>query len=399
MHSIHGQAFIFIENYLGGGAVSHMSEYITALANEPIELKVISNREVLNIIGEQLQIHPRNLLKIDFVSSPRIDYLVSCIIRNRLTLRVTSWLFRSIDPIFYCVNLLLFIAILFYQKPHWVASFNGGYPASQASIAFVHAASLLRITHFMSVVSMPTLKKNLLLAPWEYILDYIVNHSISNIIANAAIINESLSTDRGITLPNKITIYNGISDVYMDYPKDHTINLGVISRQDHLKGGIDLIKAFNLIATDYANLHLYIGGTGTAQHDLEAEREKSSAKDRIHLLGEVSNLKKQLLAKIDIYVFPSHWEGFPISILEAMSAGCAIVSTNVGGIQEVIKHKHNGILVPPRSPHKLSVGIRLYLDNTELFHKCATNARIDFLRSYQKERMHKCISKILSSLD
>jgi len=66
----------------------------------------------------------------------------------------------------------------------------------------------------------------------------------------------------------------------------------------------------------------------------------------IKFMGYVDeDLKIEILTSSDIYILPSHAEGLPISILEAMSAGLAIVSTNVGAIPEVIENGVNGYLI------------------------------------------------------
>jgi glycosyltransferase involved in cell wall biosynthesis len=68
----------------------------------------------------------------------------------------------------------------------------------------------------------------------------------------------------------------------------------------------------------------------------------------VQFAGWVSGTKKaELLNKCDIYVLPSYNEGLPISILEAMSYGKPVISTNVGGIPEIVKPGFNGWLFQP----------------------------------------------------
>jgi glycosyltransferase involved in cell wall biosynthesis len=82
------------------------------------------------------------------------------------------------------------------------------------------------------------------------------------------------------------------------------------------------------------------------QAELEAAIAESGLGDCVHFNGFVSgDAKAGLLSRTDVFVLPSYNEGLPISILEAMSYGCAIVSTPVGGIPEVVKD--NGVLVKP----------------------------------------------------
>ena len=109
------------------------------------------------------------------------------------------------------------------------------------------------------------------------------------------------------------------------------------------KGVFDLLEAIRGEAGE--GLRLDIGG-----NRMETElKERIAALGLCHAVtfhGFVSGeAKAELLARADVFVLPSYNEGLPISILEAMSYGCAIISTSVGGIPEVVKG--NGLLVAP----------------------------------------------------
>ena len=100
-----------------------------------------------------------------------------------------------------------------------------------------------------------------------------------------------------------------------------------------------------LKGTDPGKAWLEIGGNKNEEALKEAIRAQH-LEDCVHFNGFVSgDLKKELLSRSDVFVLPSYNEGLPISILEAMSYGCAIISTPVGGIPEVVKD--NGVLVQP----------------------------------------------------
>jgi glycosyltransferase involved in cell wall biosynthesis len=72
--------------------------------------------------------------------------------------------------------------------------------------------------------------------------------------------------------------------------------------------------------------------------------------------GWVNGVKKdELITKTDIFILPSHYEGLPMAILEAMSAGKPIISTSVGGIPSVVKPNHNGWLIEPGKLNQLDL--------------------------------------------
>jgi glycosyltransferase involved in cell wall biosynthesis len=61
---------------------------------------------------------------------------------------------------------------------------------------------------------------------------------------------------------------------------------------------------------------------------------------------------------MDVFAFPSLWEGFPIALLSAMAAGLPVIVTPVGGVPEVVKDGINGLIVPVGDPAALAEAIR-----------------------------------------
>jgi glycosyltransferase involved in cell wall biosynthesis len=74
--------------------------------------------------------------------------------------------------------------------------------------------------------------------------------------------------------------------------------------------------------------------------------------ERVRLLGSLDDVAT-FLAGVDVLIMPSHNEGLPYALLEAMAAGCAIVASDVGGIPEVVQNGVHGRLVPPRDVERL----------------------------------------------
>ena len=401
------KALFFIENYDAGGSVSHMYQYAQSFLDCGFEVCLCTNRLTQKTLNESQASATINIClnynNIFFLSTAYLDRLLFRKPNSRSIFRkIVVRLLMLSSPLLYAFNSILFLLIIIKENPWIVAVFNGGYPASQPSVTFANVASLLGKKHFMSVVSMPSFKQESFICnPWNHIIDLLVNHSEVKIVTNANSISESLVKQRKLIRNKLNTIYAGIDDIHWQHDRQFplkTIKIGVISRQDPLKGGIDLIQAFEFSAKLHPNIELIVGGDGSNYFNLVRTREASYFKDKIHLLGNVSEEKKQVLEAIDIYVFPSHWEGLPASILEAMSASCAIISTNVGGIPEVIRDYENGILVPPRSPEKLSAAINTFIENKELRIKCSRNARQDYLDRFTSQSMMTRMTHFIKSL-
>jgi glycosyltransferase involved in cell wall biosynthesis len=119
---------------------------------------------------------------------------------------------------------------------------------------------------------------------------------------------------------------------------------------------------------------LLIAGTGDLQMALAEEARQLGVADRVRFLGLRLDVP-ELLQIFDVYALPSVSEGMPMSLIEAMAAGCAIVATNVGGIGTMIQSEESGLLVPPRSPDALGAAIRRLLTDRVLCDRLGRSAR------------------------
>lgn len=121
------------------------------------------------------------------------------------------------------------------------------------------------------------------------------------------------------------------------------------------KGYEDLITAFAQVQQSFKNATLLIVGDGPMRVVMEAKIREHGMEDHIRLLGQRSDVPR-LLAAADVFVSSSHWEGLPVSILEAMSAGLPIVATSVGDIPHVLRDGL-GIVVPTKQPDELAMAL------------------------------------------
>jgi len=117
----------------------------------------------------------------------------------------------------------------------------------------------------------------------------------------------------------------------------------------------DLLQAFAKLRDLQPAPDLRIAGRGRLEASLAREIEQLGLGGRARLLGLRSDVPR-LLAASDLYVSSSHWEGLPISILEAMAAGLPVVATHVGDAPRAIG-VDSGVLVAPRDPAALARAI------------------------------------------
>jgi glycosyltransferase involved in cell wall biosynthesis len=117
--------------------------------------------------------------------------------------------------------------------------------------------------------------------------------------------------------------------------------LGKLTRT---KGIYDLLDAVPFIVKKHPEVKFIIAGDGDIEKVRFLVKEKKIDKN-VEVTGWIDGaVKEKHLQKSSILVVPSHFEAFGISIIEAMSFGCAIVASNVGGIPEIVKEGKNGYL-------------------------------------------------------
>jgi glycosyltransferase involved in cell wall biosynthesis len=93
------------------------------------------------------------------------------------------------------------------------------------------------------------------------------------------------------------------------------------------------------------------------------------------------------LARSDIFVLPSHWEGLPLSLLEAMAAGTAVVATRVGDVPEVLDEGRAGVLVSPERPEELASSLARLLGDAEERIRLGDAARRRVREHYDRSAM------------
>ena len=174
--------------------------------------------------------------------------------------------------------------------------------------------------------------------------------------------------ERGVARQNVAVIYNGV-DSELFCIKDQSASrlaLGVdlhrkvilfVGNLKFDKGIFDLLDAISHDACRALNPLLLIIGDGPARHRLEEQIKTRSLDANVRTLGR--KIPAELVTWMnaaDCLCLPSHHEGVPNVILEALSCGVPVLATSVGGIPEVVK-EDNGILAQPQRPDELAVGV------------------------------------------
>ncbi|MDD5409001.1 MAG: glycosyltransferase family 4 protein [Candidatus Omnitrophica bacterium] len=123
--------------------------------------------------------------------------------------------------------------------------------------------------------------------------------------------------------------------------------VGMVACFKPQKSPLDFIKLADAINKELPNVKFILVGDGILRRKICALIDKLDLEKQIILTGW-SNDIASILSCLDVFVLTSLWEGLPISVLEAMSAGLPVIATNTGGISEVVLDGKTGYLVRPR---------------------------------------------------
>lgn len=147
----------------------------------------------------------------------------------------------------------------------------------------------------------------------------------------------------------------------------HGQNILFLSRFVHEKGLFELIDAFSRISKKFPDARMVMAGEGPSRDELEQAIKQSGLADVVELPGYIRGEDKAvLLTNADIFVLPTYYgEGCPVSMLEAMAAGLAIVSTPVGGIPDILHDGVNGALLESANPELIYDALHDLLSSEE----------------------------------
>jgi glycosyltransferase involved in cell wall biosynthesis len=145
------------------------------------------------------------------------------------------------------------------------------------------------------------------------------------------------------------------------------------------------IRAAAELRRENPALRFLVVGEGPLRPELEALAQQLDLAGLLYFTGYRRDVPA-ILARLSAYVQPSLSEGQGITVLEAMAAGIPVVATAVGGLQEMISHGKNGLLVEPGSASGLSSAVSAILNDRPLS-KELTEQALSFVLRFDKKTM------------
>lgn len=216
---------------------------------------------------------------------------------------------------------------------------------------------------------------NFVLNNSDYIL-FVSSYS-KNIFKNL-IKDKNKLEKKSLILPMGININNlknniSLNKIKKNYNVKTNKNIVFIGRLEERKGINYLIGSIPKILNEF-NITLFILGDGPIKKELSNLVKILKLENNVKFLGHTIGKKKLDFLKLaDILIIPSLSEGLPVTLLEGLATGKAVIATKVGGIPDVLKN-NNGILIYPKNKEELSSNIIKLFKNPKLAKKLSKNA-------------------------
>ena len=202
------------------------------------------------------------------------------------------------------------------------------------------------------------------ISKWKY------NHLIDRVLTVSESIRKTL-INNGIK-PHLIeTVYEGIDTEWIDAQEPsflphckNSLVVGTVAHLSHEKGHVDILKAVSLNRYRCPDAYYVFVGEGVMREQLEEQASQLEVSDIVHFTGFRKD-SEALMKNFDIFCLPSLSEGLSSAIMSAMACSLPVISTNVGGIPELVIHGKTGLLTEPSAPDQLAESLYRLLTSPE----------------------------------
>ena len=151
--------------------------------------------------------------------------------------------------------------------------------------------------------------------------------------------------------------------------------VGTVTRLHDSKGNSYLVEAAQQVLRERPHAKFYLFGEGPLKPELEAQAAALGLGDRFVFGGFTRDVAKTVSA-FDISVFPSLWEGTPLTVFENLAMGKAMVATDADGLLDVLTNERDALIVPKRDAAALARGIVRLIDSPDDRARLSVHARL-----------------------
>ncbi|HLA41187.1 MAG TPA: glycosyltransferase family 4 protein [Candidatus Glassbacteria bacterium] len=175
--------------------------------------------------------------------------------------------------------------------------------------------------------------------------------------------------------------------------RPETLLVGIVARLVPIKNHACFLEAARIVADRADDVKFLIIGDGELRDRLENKTRELGLESRVIFMGFQHNLVK-IYAGLDIVTLSSFNEGLPVALIEAMAAGKPVVSTDVGGVRDLILDGDNGLLVPSNDSRALAEALHFLLRRPERRRMMGAAGKMKVYPLFDKNRLLEDIDKL-----
>jgi len=241
---------------------------------------------------------------------------------------------------------------------------------------------------------------------YEWLDVHLLNQFQAIVAPSRSLVDESIATGVRADLLN--VVYVGIDCHNFQFERDESLRqkLGLapgdftlvnLARLWPEKDQSSLFTALQAVVKKFPQTKLLMVGDGPMKSELQGLVRKLGLESNV-IWVPFPDCLPALLACVDLQVHSSIYEGLPMAILSGMAAGLPIVTTDVGGVSEVIENGKTGFLVPPKDPAALAEGLLLVMSRPELAQRLGAAARKSVQQNYHSSAGARSLENIFERL-
>ncbi len=230
-----------------------------------------------------------------------------------------------------------------------------------------------------------------------------------HVVAVGEHVRQALVNYEGFPQKRVRVVYNGVDLEQFDAPtasKDELRKqLGLpsgfllvqVARLHPYKDHATAIRTVQRLATEHPDIHLVIVGDGEERTALKEQIAALKLYDRVHLVGLQEHVAPFLHAA-DAFLLTSISEGIPLTLIEAMAGGIPCVSTNVGGVAEVVEDGQSGLLAAAGDDAALASQISKLVSDRPLYDQLVQAGRDRARQRFSSQTMHEAYHQLYASM-
>ncbi len=238
---------------------------------------------------------------------------------------------------------------------------------------------------------------------------WLINNYTHTVVAVSSAVEDALLAS-GISKKKIRVVHNAISLSRFDPSRidkkevrrelgmsEDDVLIGTVGKLHKGKGGYELLRAAGRIVKEGGSVKVLFVGEGPERDGLEMETKRLMMQGRILFTGIRTDVER-MYAAMDIFALPSHNEGMPTVLVEAMAMNIPVIATPVGGVPEIVRSGENGLLIPVGDESALRDAILRYLTEKETAARLADNGRTTVELEFGDDMLAERFEEIFTTL-